>query len=96
MLSTDLDDVARYNAQGAALAQAVMDHQVAVLHHPLITGLFAIYSMLILMGYIGELERSIMDAVPWGWGFSMYHPSQDSGIDALESFLKEAAGENAV
>jgi hypothetical protein len=64
----DLDHVSRYNAHGQKLAELLGD--MPVLHHPLILGLFAVYSLLIKLGNLNEDEVSFPphdDFCPENW-----------------------------
>jgi hypothetical protein len=54
----DLDHVARYNSRGKALVGLIEEHDVSSLHHPAILGLFAVYSILVTLGYFQNEEIS--------------------------------------
>ena len=56
LLNLNLDNIATYNDHGAVLAEAIRSSDIAATHHPVILGLFAVYSILVAIGHFNEDE----------------------------------------
>jgi hypothetical protein len=54
----DLEHVSQYNEHGRALVTLIQDRDIFERHHPLILGLFAVYSLLISLGHFTSANIS--------------------------------------
>jgi len=48
----DIEHVSQYNKHGRSLCSLIQHHAIAQKHHPLLLGLFAVYSLLVSLGHI--------------------------------------------
>jgi hypothetical protein len=54
LLDLSLENIAAYNDHGVAIVNGIRQSDIDPLHHPVILGMFAVYSLLIAIGHLGE------------------------------------------
>jgi hypothetical protein len=58
LLRLDLDSVSNYNEHGSTLVKRLHDRNISQMHHPVILGLFSLYSLLVSLRYFEEDQIS--------------------------------------
>jgi hypothetical protein len=58
LLRLDLDSVSNYNEHGSTLVKLLHDRNIPQKHHPIILGLFSLYSLLVSLRYFEENQIS--------------------------------------